>query len=98
VEFRDMGEASHRAEYRSDERSIYINLEHPQVAAARGLGSVEDPIFRRLAYEVAFSEYAIALAQEFAKRDQYLDPTDPIFDIRETLNRVARKGATLYAQ
>jgi len=98
VQFRDMGEASHRAEYRSDERSIYINLEHPQVAAARGLGSVEDPTFRRLAYEVAFSEYSIALAQEFAKRDQYLDPTDPIFDIRETLNRVARKGANLYAQ
>jgi histidine kinase/DNA gyrase B/HSP90-like ATPase len=97
VQFREIGEASHRAEYRSDERTIYINLEHPQVAAARGLGPVEDPIFRRLAYEVAFSEYAIALAQEFAKRDQYLDPTDPIFDIRETLNRVARKGASLYA-
>lgn len=98
VQFRDMGEASHRAEYRSDERTIYINLEHPQVAAARGLGTVEDPIFRRLAYEVAFSEYAIALAQELAKRDEYRDPTDPIFDIRETLNRVARKGASLYAQ
>ena len=93
-----MGESSHRAEYRSDERTIYINLEHPQVAAARGHGSVEDPIFRRLAYEVAFSEYAIALAQELAKRDEYRDPTDPIFDIRETLNRVARKGASLYAQ
>ena len=59
---------------------------------------MEDPIFRRLAYEVAFSEYAIALAQELAKRDEYRDPTDPIFDIRETLNRVARKGASLYAQ
>lgn len=98
VQFRDMGETSHRAEYRSDERTIYINLEHPQVAAARGLGPVEDPIFRRLAYEVAFSEYAIALAQELARRDEYRDPTDPIFDIRETLNRVARKGANLYAQ
>jgi len=98
IQFRDMGEASARAEYRSDERTIYINLEHPQVAAALGLGPVEDPIFRRLVYEVAFSEYAIALAQEFAKRDQYLDATDPIFDIRETLNRVARKGASLYAQ
>ena len=98
VQFREIGEASHRAEYRSDERTIYINLEHPQVAAARGLGPVEDPIFRRLVYEIAFSEYAIALAQEFAKRDQYLDPTDPIFDIRETLNRVARKGASLYVQ
>jgi hypothetical protein len=82
----------------SDERTIYINLEHPQVAAAKGLGPVDDPIFRRLAYEVAFSEYAIALAQELAKRDEYIDPTDPIFDIRDTMNRIARRGASLYAE
>lgn len=98
VKFDNMGEATYRAQYVSDERTIYINLEHPQVAAAKGLGLVDDPIFRRLAYEVAFSEYAIALAQELAKRDEYIDPTDPIFDIRDTMNRIARRGASLYAE
>jgi hypothetical protein len=98
VRFKEMGGDSHRAQYESDERTIYINLEHPQVAAAKGLRSVEDPTFRRLAYEVAFSEYAIALAQELEKRGDYIDPTDPIVDIRNTLNRVARKGASLYAE
>ena len=65
--------------------------------AAKGSGSTEDPSFQRLAYEVAFAEYAVALASELAARDEYLDPSDPIVDIRETLNRVATKGASLYA-
>ena len=98
MEFRDAGFDSPRAQYVPDERTIYINLEHPQLAAARGVRPSDDPVFRRLAYEVAFCEYAIALAQELAKRDEYRDPTDPIFDIRDTINRVARKGAALYAE
>lgn len=98
VKFKHIGEESHRAEYVRDERSIYINLDHPQLVAARGLGGIDDPTFRRLAYEVALSEYAIALASELAAQDEYLDPSDPIVDIRDTLNRVARKGAQLYSQ
>jgi hypothetical protein len=98
VKFDCMGSESFRAQYIRDERTIYINLDHPQLEAARGLGSIDDPAFRRLSYEVAFSEYAVALASELAARDEYLDPSDPIVDIRETLNRVARKGAALYTK
>ncbi len=97
VKFKSMGAESHRAQYTADERTIYINLDHPQLSAARGSLSIEDLGFRRLAYEVAFSEYAIALASELHRRDEYLDAGEPIFDIRETLNRLARKGAALYA-
>lgn len=97
VEFDEMGVDSYRAQYFPDQRTIYINLDHPQLAAAKGQSTVEDPVFRRLAYEIAFSEYAIALASELAARDEYIDPTDPIVDIRETLNRVARRGASLYS-
>ena len=46
--------------YEKDDRTIFINLDHPQLVAAIGLGDSDDPVFRRLAYEVAFSEYAIA--------------------------------------
>jgi hypothetical protein len=74
-----------------------VNLEHPQIAAAKQGRGVEDPVFRRLAYEVAFSEYSVALASELENRGEYLDPSDPIVDIRETLNRVARQAADLYA-
>lgn len=98
VKFDEMGAESNRAKYVPDERAIYLNLDHPQLAAAKGVGPVDDPVFRRLAYEVAFTEYAVALAMELAQLDgYYIDPTDPIFDIGETLNRLARKGAHLYA-
>jgi hypothetical protein len=96
VSFRNSGAESDRALYVSNDRTIYINLDHPQIVAARGAGSVEEPTFRRLAYEVAFAEYAIALATELERQGEYFDLTDPIVDIRSTLNRLARKGAHLY--
>jgi hypothetical protein len=98
VSFDHIGAEAHRAQYQRDERTIYINLDHPQLVAAKGLSSIDDPPFRRLAYEVAFAEYAIALASELAAQDEYIDPSDPIVDIRETLNRTARKGAQLYSK
>jgi hypothetical protein len=97
VEFKHMGRESHRAKYVSEDRTIYINLDHPQLVVARGLGSIDDPIFRRLANEIAFSEYAIALAYELDARGHFYEPSEAIFDIRETLNRVANKAATLYS-
>jgi Histidine kinase-, DNA gyrase B-, and HSP90-like ATPase len=98
VQFKPMGAESHRALYEKDDRTIYINLEHPQLVAAIGVGDIDDPVFRRLAYEVAFSEYAIALASELEGSGHYIDPSDPIVDIRLTLNRVARKAASLYSE
>lgn len=97
VQFKPMGAESDRALYERDDRTIYINLEHPQLVAAIGSGNIDDPVFRRLAYEVAFSEYAIALASELESRGHYIDPSDPIVDIRLTLNRLARKAALLYS-
>lgn len=96
IEFRRQGEESARAEYQSENRTIYINLEHPQIAAARQGREVEDPIFRRLAYEVAFSEYAVALAHELDNRGELIDPSEAIFEVRDAINRVARQGAALY--
>lgn len=97
IEFRNQGEASSRAEYQSEKRTIYINLEHPQIAAAKQGRPVEDPAFRRLAYEVAFSEYAVALAHELDNRGELIDPSEAIFEVRDAINRVARQGAALYA-
>jgi hypothetical protein len=96
VEFKPMGIEERRAAYITQERTIYINLDHPQVVAARGGASIDDVSFRRLIYEIAFTEYAIALASELARHGEYIEPTDPIFEIRETINRLARKAAPLY--
>jgi hypothetical protein len=97
VEFKPMGKDSNRALYVSEERAIYINIEHPQLVYAMGSGSVEDPIFQRLSYEVAFSEYCIALAAELNQRNEYIDTSDPIVAIRESINRIARKAAHLFS-
>jgi hypothetical protein len=98
VKFDYMGAESNRAKYVPDERTIYVNLNHPQLDVAKGTGPVDDPVFRRLAYEVAFTEYAIALAMELAQLESYyIEAMDSIIDISETLNRLARKGAHLYA-
>jgi hypothetical protein len=96
VDFKNMGLEEARAKYERDNRTIYINLDHPQIAAASRRVSLEDPSFRRLAYEVAFTEYAIALASEMAGTGYYLDVVDPITDIRLTVNRLAVAGAGLY--
>lgn len=98
VEFLAMGDEAHRAKYVRDERTIYVNLDHPQIANAKSIGGIDDIAFRRLSYEVAFSEYAIALSSEMAANDLYLDINEPIFDIRDTLNRISRSAAGLYAK
>jgi hypothetical protein len=97
VRFDRLGAEAHRAVYVRAERAIFINLDHPQLAAVLRTTSIEDPVFTRLAYEVASAEYAVALASELAANDEYLDPSDPIVDIRESLNRLARKAALLYS-
>jgi predicted GNAT family acetyltransferase len=97
IEFDHQGEASARAIYQREKRTIYVNLDHPQIAAALKGHGVEDPVFRRLAYEVAFSEYAIALAMELDHREEFLDPQDAIVEIRLTINRIALAAAPLYA-
>lgn len=96
VEFDYLGDNEHRAKYSREERVIFVNLDHQQVRVALRNVTVEDINFRRLAYEIAFAEYAIALASELASSGEYLDPSDPIFDVRETLNRMANRSAQHY--
>ena len=97
IEFDNQGATSARATYQRERRTIYVNLDHPQIGAALSGRGVEDPVFRRLAYEVAFSEYAVALAMELDHRDEFIDPQDAIVEIRETIHRIALAAAPLYA-
>lgn len=96
VDFLAMGEEEARAKYESDHRTIIVNLEHPQIAAALSVGGIDDLAFRRLAYEVAFSEYAIGLAVELARSGYFIEMRQPITEIRDTMNRLATRAAALY--
>jgi hypothetical protein len=66
------------------------------VKSARRDDGIADPSFRRLAYEIAFAEYAIALGYEHAERDTEIPADDLLFEIRSTLNRVSTRAADLY--
>lgn len=98
IEFRNHGPENFRARYAQDERTIYVNLDHDQLSNALAKRSIDDIVFKRVAYEVAFAEYAIALASELAQHNAYLDFFEPISDIRETINRIATRAAHLYAE
>lgn len=96
VDFRNLGADGNRSEYDEKSMTILINLDHPVVAAALADGVVEDPVFRRLAYEIAFSEYAMALGYETAKTDPAIAADDLLYEVRASLNRIARAAVALY--
>lgn len=96
VEYKQLGPDADRSVYDEGSKVILINLDHPMVAAAIGIGGVDDIAFRRLSYEIAFGQYALAVSQEFLKRDPDLTADDVLYEVRDTLRRVTRKAAYLY--
>ena len=97
MEYRELGEEEDRSKYDPTTLTILINLVHPAVRnAVRSLG-VEDANFRRMSYEIAFTEYSMALGYEMAQRDPDIPADDLLYEVRATLNRVAASAAALYA-
>ncbi|TAL72590.1 MAG: hypothetical protein EPN56_12405 [Rhodanobacter sp.] len=96
VDYRNLGAEADRSKYDPVSLSILINLDHPVVSAALGSAGVEDPAFRRLSYEIAFSEYSIAFGYEKARVDPDMPPEDVLFEVRSTLNRISTKAALFY--
>jgi hypothetical protein len=96
VDYAHLGADEARSKYDASVLTIIINLDHPVVESASKVGGVEDPAFRRLSYEIAFTEYAMALGYEKALQDPDMPPDDLLFEVRTTLNRVARAAASLY--
>lgn len=97
VEYRELGESEDRSKYDKNALTILINLDHPGIRNARRSGGIEDPNFKRLSYEIAFTEYSIALGYEMAERDPDIPADDLLYEVRSTLNRVAASAAAMYA-
>lgn len=96
VEYKNLGREEDRSRYEDRSLSILINLDHPVASAALSDGGVEETGFRRLSYEIAFSEYAMALGYELLRQDPNMPPDDLLYEVRSSLNRVATTGASLY--
>jgi hypothetical protein len=96
VVYRNLGRSEDRSRYEERSLSILINLDPPVLSAALVDNSVEDPGVRRLSYEIAFSEYAMALGYELLKQDPNMPADDLLYEVRSSLNRVAVSAASLY--
>lgn len=96
VEYRELGSDQDRSLYDSASLTIVINLEHPVLVAALADGDVENVTFRRLSYEIAVAEYAVALGYQMTASDPEIPADDLLYEVRTTLNRIARAAAPLY--
>jgi hypothetical protein len=96
VKYENLGADADRSVYTEATKEILINLDHPMVSAALGKGGVEDVGFRRLSYEIAFTQYSVAVAQEILTRDPDMTADDALYEVRDALRRVTRRGAGLY--
>jgi hypothetical protein len=97
VEYRNLGEESDRSKYDRPTLTIIINLDSRLVNnALKSAGSVEETSFRRLSYEIAFAEYAMALGYELSEQDPDIPADDLLYEVRTTLNRVSNSAASLY--
>lgn len=96
VEYDHLGKEEYRSLYDPTKMAIIINLDHVTIASAFSGRGTEDPAFRRLSYEIAFSEYAMALGYEMAQQDPAIPADDLLYEVRSTLNRIAGASAALY--
>jgi hypothetical protein len=94
VSFENIGINEKRAKYDKETRTIFINLEHPRIAMELKLAKsqipIDDPNFQRMAYEIAFTEYAIVLAQELSTVQYFFDPQDALVELRQTLDELSK--------
>lgn len=96
IDYDHYGADYDRYRWAQDERKIIINLDHPVVKAAKALDD-DEATYRRLIWEIAFTAYAVALADLQFERDPARDSSDATYEIREALRRVWANAGSLYA-
>jgi len=100
IDFRHHSENAMRSSYNENERLIIINLDHPQVEAImEEYGSIENRLFRVVTNETAFTEYALVIVNELAKRGISIhDAFDALVESRNIIDRVSRRAAIVYGR
>ena len=93
IEFERFTAEQNRSRYAGDTKTIFINLDHPQIASAfeSGGNTTDSQQFREVCYEAAAVEYAIALPYEKLEKDELYPAEDALFDVRETIDRVTKR-------
>lgn len=92
--------AGRRSRYDREKRTIFVNTNHPQLAAALEGRDVGHIIFRRLFVEVALTEYVVASLSERIDAGEFIseDPKDTLFELTEKLSSITGKASFLYKE
>jgi hypothetical protein len=82
-----------RSTYDRNTKTIYINLDHPQIASVLEVSGrrISDRQFRQICYEVAAVEYALAIPHEKIERNDIYDASDALYDVKDTINRITKR-------
>ncbi|MHA1215553.1 MAG: ATP-binding protein [Candidatus Hodarchaeales archaeon] len=93
IDFYNGTDKAERSRYDSEIKTIFINLDHPQVSYAFEMGGkkVNARQFREICYEIAAVEYAMVLPHEKVEKDEMYNASDALYDVRETVNRIIRR-------
>ena len=93
IEYERVTTESSRSRYAGDTKTIFINLDHPQIASAFEAGGKRTDArqFREVCYEVAAVQYAIALPYEKLERNELYHASDALFDVKDTIDRVTKR-------
>lgn len=95
IDYKHETSSAKRARYEEDSKTIIINLDHPQIAAAFETGGkrIDSRPFREICYEVAAIMYALAIPQEKIERDDLYaaDAAGALYDAGEIIDDVTRR-------
>jgi len=93
IDFENVTAEQPRSRYDGDSKTIFINLDHPQITSAFEAGEKRTDArqFREICYEVAAVEYAIALPYEKLERDELYHASEALYDVRDTIDRVTKR-------
>jgi hypothetical protein len=94
IRYARLGAKSARALYDADEGVITLNRDHPQLRTAEREAGLESNTYRMLCFDIAFTEYALAVADYLAKQAAaYRKPLDTNALVQQILDRLGRKAA-----
>lgn len=92
-----LGPAGPRSRYITNRRLIYLNRDHPQIRAAEREAGVESLTFKMLSFDIAFTEYALAVVSQLADQGiEVADPIDASEMVQEILDRLGRRAADYF--
>jgi hypothetical protein len=94
IRYTRQGADAPRAQYMLKEGIIYLNRDHPQLRSAEREAGIESKTYRMLSFDVAFTEYALVVADYLTKRAAgYGQTIDPNELVQKIIDRLGRKAA-----